>query len=158
MPDNPQVLSPQQIRLSPRQQAMARENLGELVGTIRGVRDAVLVSCDGLLLHHAGTMLNQAQAESLAALTGMMLGGARGAGEVIGEDTCDQLLAMYGDNRLIFTAVTDLAGLLVLADREARLGIVGEAIARLVESMGPVLAPQARGDLPAGTGDPELRR
>ncbi|MGH3379447.1 MAG: roadblock/LC7 domain-containing protein [Actinoallomurus sp.] len=142
MPDKPQPLSPLQQR-------RARENLDELAGNARGVRNALLVSADGLLIHRTGEM-DQAKAESLAAVTSSLLGAARGTGEVIGEGPCEQMMARYASSTLIFTAVTDLAGLLVLVDRGTRLDVIAAAITRLVESTGRVLAPQVREDIAAG--------
>lgn len=133
-------------------QATAHDDVGYLIkdfaSTTPGVRQALVVSSDGLLMHHAGE-LDTDDADSLSALTSGLISSSHAAGRLIGEVRCQQMVLRFAGSHLLFMGVYDLAGVAVVVNKGAKLDVVYQAMTRLVEGTGRVLAPQLRDDTAA---------
>ncbi|GAA3392548.1 roadblock/LC7 domain-containing protein [Cryptosporangium minutisporangium] len=114
--------------------------LGNFVHQTDGVRDAVAVSSDGLLI--AGSDgLGRADADQLAAIVSSLASIARSASR---RYDFDGLKLIMIEMRRGFLLVSVMAGgscLGVVADGESDLGLVGYEISLLAERFGDLLTP-----------------
>jgi hypothetical protein len=121
--------------------------IDDFVDKTPGVRQALLVSSDGLLMHQAGA-LDTDQADSLSAITSGLVSSGHAAGRLISEPRCQQMMFRYAGSHLLIMGVYDLASVAVVVNKGAKLDVVYQAMTRLVEGTGRVLAPQPRDDTP----------
>jgi predicted regulator of Ras-like GTPase activity (Roadblock/LC7/MglB family) len=115
--------------------------LGNFVQHTDGVRDAVAVSSDGLLI--AGSDgLGRADADHLAAIVSSLAGVARSASR---RYEFDGLKLIMIEMRRGFLVVSVMAGgscLGVVAGGDSDIGLVGYEISRLAERFGALLTPE----------------
>jgi predicted regulator of Ras-like GTPase activity (Roadblock/LC7/MglB family) len=116
--------------------------LGDLAGRVPGVRSAVLLSVDGLVI--AGHGLEADAADELAAIASGLFSIARAAARLSGTDGVRQVVIEL-DGLMLFTSAAGAAAVLaVLADRETDAGVLGYEMGQLVRSVAPFLAAQPR--------------
>lgn len=111
-----------------------------------GVRDAVCVSSDGLLMAMS-TELDRARADQFAAIAAGLTSLSLGASRCFGYGEVDQLMVEMGEGFLFVASISDGSSLGVLADKSADIGMVGYEMTLLVDRFGTVLTPQVRAGL-----------
>ncbi|GAA2601284.1 roadblock/LC7 domain-containing protein [Dactylosporangium fulvum] len=119
------------------------------------VRDAVVVSTDGLIIQKS-TSLPQDTAEILAAASSSMYSVAAGTGRRIGSGPVDQVVIEYHDRVLFLAAAGPNARLAVLCESAVDMGTVAYEMRRLVTRIGEYLGTEARSAALAGNGQPGL--
>ncbi|MBC6459799.1 roadblock/LC7 domain-containing protein [Actinomadura sp. HBU206391] len=111
-----------------------------------GVTHALIVSSDGLpLIGSSGVAADVA--DPLAAMTSGMISLGHSIAGLVGEGGCDQVMLKFASGHFLFMAIGSLAGLAVLVQEGANLGVVAHRMAQLVDSVGHVLTPRMRDDL-----------
>ncbi|GHF36115.1 MULTISPECIES: roadblock/LC7 domain-containing protein [Streptomyces] len=109
-----------------------------------GVRHAVAVSADGLVLAAAGTGLGGEAAERLAAVACGLVSLTRGAAEVCGTGWVNQTVVDMDGGFLCTMTISDGSALTVLTGAGCDIGLVAYEAARLVDRVGEVLTPEVR--------------
>lgn len=120
-----------------------------LAGFVRntdGVRDAVAVSSDGLLIA-VSDGLGRTEADHLAAIVSGLSSLARSASRRYGFDGVKLIMIEMGRGFLLVSAIRDGSCLGVLADSSGELGLVGYEMAVLAERAGDLLTPALIADL-----------
>lgn len=105
-----------------------------------GVREAIAVSSDGLLL--AASASGNENVEQLAAVTAGLTSLTRGAADMFNMDFVEQVLVEMSGGHMFVSSISDGSSLAVLADKEADLGLVGYEMALLIERVGAALTPE----------------
>ncbi|MFK0223834.1 roadblock/LC7 domain-containing protein [Streptomyces vinaceus] len=108
-----------------------------------GVRDAAVVSADGVLLAYDGTS-GAARAGHLAAVTSGIAALAAGGSEVLGTGAVHRTLVEMNDSFLLVSRLADSALLAVYADPGCDLSLLAYQSARLARRAGAALAPAPR--------------
>ncbi|AYC35919.1 roadblock/LC7 domain-containing protein [Streptomyces griseorubiginosus] len=111
-----------------------------------GVRDAVAVSSDGLLIA-VSDGLGRTEADHLAAIVSGLSSLARSASKRYGFDGVKLIMIEMGRGFLLVSAIRDGSCLGVLADSSGELGLVGYEMAVLAERAGDLLTPTLIADL-----------
>ncbi|TXC95109.1 roadblock/LC7 domain-containing protein [Streptomyces sp. ISID311] len=111
-----------------------------------GVRDAVAVSSDGLLIA-VSEGLGRTDADHLAAVVSGLSSLARSASRRYEFDGVKLIMIEMGRGYLLVSAVRDGSCLGVLADSTGELGLVGYEMAVLAERAGDLLTPGLIADL-----------
>ena len=111
-----------------------------------GVRDAVAVSSDGLLIA-VSDGLGRTEADHLAAIVSGLSRLARSAPKRYGFDGVKLIMIEMGRGFLLVSAIRDGSCLGVLADSSGELGLVGYEMAVLAERAGDLLTPTLIADL-----------
>ncbi|WP_045748575.1 roadblock/LC7 domain-containing protein [Actinoplanes rectilineatus] len=105
-----------------------------------GVRDAVAVSSDGLLI--AGSDgLSRAEADQLAAIVSSMAGLARSASRRYDFDGLKLIMIEMNRGFLVISVIDGGSCLGVVAGGDSDLGLIGYEISVLAERFGGVLTP-----------------
>jgi predicted regulator of Ras-like GTPase activity (Roadblock/LC7/MglB family) len=125
--------------------------LNELVAKLSGVRHAVVLSSDGLLLAHAKG-LSRDEAEQLAAMASAFQGLARSAGRHYNGGGVRQTVVEMDRLVLFITSAGPGACLALLAAEDANMGMVAYESNMLVERVGAYLSAA-----PRVTGGPSPR-
>jgi hypothetical protein len=116
-----------------------------------GVRDAVAVSSDGLLIA-TSEGLDRASADQLAAIVSGMASLARSASRRYEFDGLKLIMIEMRRGFLLVSMIADGSCIGVLADAHCDVGLIGYEIALLVDRAGTILTPaliaQARQALP----------
>ncbi|MFF4253368.1 roadblock/LC7 domain-containing protein [Streptomyces sp. NPDC001663] len=120
--------------------------LANFVKNTDGVRDAVAVSSDGLLIA-VSDGLGRTEADHLAAIVSGLSSLARSASKRYGFDGVKLIMIEMGRGFLLVSAVRDGSCLGVLADSSGELGLVGYEMAVLAERAGDLLTPALIADL-----------
>ncbi|WP_369245528.1 roadblock/LC7 domain-containing protein [Streptomyces sp. R41] len=120
--------------------------LANFVRNTDGVRDAVAVSSDGLLIA-VSDGLGRTEADHLAAIVSGLSSLARSASKRYGFDGVKLIMIEMGRGFLLVSAVRDGSCLGVLADSSGELGLVGYEMAVLAERAGDLLTPALIADL-----------
>jgi hypothetical protein len=116
--------------------------------SVPGLRQAVVVSADGLLLAFSGGM-DRGQADQLAAIaSGLASMTVAAATHLQGGDVHHLLVETEG-GLLLVMQISDGSSLAVLADRGADVGLLGYEMALLVTRMGDALTPSLRSEMRA---------
>ncbi|HEX7353639.1 MAG TPA: roadblock/LC7 domain-containing protein [Mycobacteriales bacterium] len=116
--------------------------------SVPGLRQAVVVSADGLLLAYSGGM-DRDQADQLAAIaSGLASMTVAAATHLQGGDVHHLLVETEG-GLLLVMQISDGSSLAVLADRGADVGLLGYEMALLVTRMGDALTPALRSEMRA---------
>ena len=116
--------------------------LDDLTKRVPGVRSAVLLSADGLVIAVHG--LGADAADQLAAIASGLFSVARAAARFSGTDGVRQVVLEL-DGLMLFTAAAGVAAVLaVLADRETDAGALGDEMRQLAKTVAPFLAAQPR--------------
>jgi len=114
--------------------------LANFVRNTDGVRDAVAVSSDGLLIAASGG-LERASADQLAAIVSGMTGLARSASRRHGFDGLKIIMIEMRRGFLLISSIADGSCIGVLAEAECDVGLIGYEIAVLVDRAGAILTP-----------------
>ncbi|BCJ56725.1 roadblock/LC7 domain-containing protein [Micromonospora endophytica] len=114
--------------------------LANFVRQTDGVRDAVAVSSDGLLIA-VSAGLNRGAGDQLAAIVSSMASLARTASRKYDFDGLKLIMIEMRRGFLLVSAISDGSCLGVLADGECDLGLVGYEISLLADRFGTILTP-----------------
>jgi predicted regulator of Ras-like GTPase activity (Roadblock/LC7/MglB family) len=123
--------------------------VNDLVGRVAEVRQAVVLSADGLLMAASGG-LSREDAEHLSAVAAGLHSLARGAGRRFGGGAIRQTIIEMETGFLFVTAGGSGACLAVLGDADADVGLVAYEMAMLVIRVGQYLSTSTRA---RGLGD-----
>ena len=125
--------------------------LGNFVHQTDGVRDAVSVSSDGLLIA-ASDGLNRAEADQLGAIVSSLAGIARSAARRYDFDGLKLIMIEMRRGFLLVSVLDGGSCLGVVAGGDSDIGLVGYEISRLAERFGTLLTPalisESRRNLP----------
>lgn len=128
------------------------QNLNWLVANfasrVPGVRDAVVVSADGLLMA-LSPGLDRAGADQLAAIASGLTSLTRGASRCFGGGKVNQVIVELELAFLFVTSISDGSCLAVIASQVADVGLVGYEMTLLVERASAVLSPALIAELQA---------
>ncbi|MFI7609474.1 roadblock/LC7 domain-containing protein [Micromonospora sp. NPDC049366] len=111
-----------------------------------GVREAVAVSSDGLLMAMSA-IKDRADAERLSALTAGMTSMAMSAGSWRSLGTLNRIIVDLTDGYLLVTSVSAGSMLGVIAERSANLGTVAYEMTLFATRAGSALTPQLIAEL-----------
>ena len=114
--------------------------LNGFVEKTAGVREAVTVSADGLLMAMSSS-LTRAPAEQLAAIISGMVSLGNGTSGVFGFEGLEQVIVVMRRGYLFVSAISDGSCLGVVADKGCDIGLVGYQTTLLVDRAGTVLTP-----------------
>ncbi|MEV0093123.1 roadblock/LC7 domain-containing protein [Streptomyces sp. NPDC050738] len=120
--------------------------LAQFVRHTDGVRDAVAVSSDGLLIA-VSEGLGRTDADHLSAIVSGLSSLARSASRRYEFDGVKLIMIEMGRGFLLVSAIRDGSCLGVLADSSGELGLVGYEMAVLSERAGDLLNPTLIADL-----------
>jgi len=111
--------------------------------SVPGLRQAVVVSADGLLLATSGG-LDRAYADQLAAIASGLTSMTLAAATHLSGGEVHHLLVETEGGLLLVMQVSDGSSLAVLAEGNADVGLLGYEMALLVTRMGDALTPALR--------------
>ncbi|QOC91471.1 roadblock/LC7 domain-containing protein [Micromonospora craniellae] len=114
--------------------------LANFVRQTDGIRDAVAVSSDGLLIA-VSAGLNRGAGDQLAAIVSSMSSLARTASRKYDFDGLKLIMIEMRRGFLLVSAISDGSCLGVLADGDCDLGLVGYEISLLADRFGTMLTP-----------------
>jgi uncharacterized protein len=120
--------------------------VNDFVRQVAGVRQALVVSVDGLRLAQSEG-LDPGTADQLAAVTSGLVSLTRSAAQSFHAEPVRQTIVEMGGGYLFVTAVSDGSSLATYADSNCDIGMVGYEMTLLVARVGQLLAPAARGHL-----------
>ncbi|WP_338694949.1 roadblock/LC7 domain-containing protein [Streptomyces sp. Q6] len=120
--------------------------IANFVRNTDGVRDAVAVSSDGLLIA-VSDGLGRTEADHLSAIVSGLSSLARSASKRYSFDGVKLIMIEMGRGFLLVSAIRDGSCLGVLADSSGELGLVGYEMAVLAERAGDLLTPALIADL-----------
>jgi predicted regulator of Ras-like GTPase activity (Roadblock/LC7/MglB family) len=113
---------------------------------VAGVRDAIVVSADGLLMAMSAGMTRES-ADRFAAAASGLIGLAHGAASPFGGGRVTEVIIEMEYGFIFVTGISDGSSMAIVADAACDVGLVGYEMARLVERCGAVLTPQLRAEL-----------
>jgi predicted regulator of Ras-like GTPase activity (Roadblock/LC7/MglB family) len=114
--------------------------LGNFVHQTDGVRDAVAVSSDGLLIA-ASDGLSRAEADHLAAIVSSLASVSRSASRRYDFDGLKLIMIEMKRGFLLVSVISGGSCLGVVAGGDSDVGLVGYEISRLAERFGTLLTP-----------------
>ena len=120
--------------------------LDHLANQVPGIREAVVVSSDGLPIA-ASMGVDPADIDRLAAVAAALLSIARGAGRPIDGGPVHQLIVEMERALLVVMGISDGSTLAVIAEQPCDLGLVAYEMATFVERAGDALSPPLVADL-----------
>ena len=120
--------------------------IGNFVAQVPGVREAVVVSADGLPMA-VSEGLDRDAADRFAAVASGLIGLAYGAAGRFGGGSVNQIIIEMERAFLFVTGISDGSSLAVVASAQCDVGLVGYEMALLVEKAGNVLTPELRAEL-----------
>ena len=121
--------------------------LSDFTRSVPGVRHALVVSGDGLLLA-ASERIDTGFADQLAAGTSGLASLARGVANSLGAGPVEQTIVEMAGGYLFITSISPHSALAVLAEPTCDMGMVGYEITMLASRVGHALSPATR----AGSG------
>jgi hypothetical protein len=113
---------------------------------VPGVRDATIVSSDGLLLAMSNGMSRES-ADRFAAAASGLIGLAHGAASPFGGGRVTEVIIEMEYGFIFVTGISDGSSMAVMAEASCDVGLVGYEMARMVERCGVVLTPEIRAEL-----------
>lgn len=113
---------------------------------VPGVRDAIVLSADGLLMAMSPAITREA-ADRFAAAASGMIGLAYGASAPFGAGRVTEVIVELEHGFLFVTGIGDGSSMAVVAEPGCDVGLVGYEMARLAERCGAVLTPELRVEL-----------
>ena len=116
------------------------------VANVSGVREAVVVSADGLPMA-VSEGVDRESADRFAAVASGLIGPAYGAASRFGGGAVHEVIIEMENAFLFVTGVSDGSCLAVVADSDCDVGLVGYEMAVLVDKTGPFLTPELRAEL-----------
>src|SRR6187549_1418862 len=117
--------------------------IGNFVAQVPGVREAVVVSADGLPMA-VSEGLDRDAADRFAAVASGLIGLAYGAAGRFGGGAVNEVIIEMENAFLFVTGISDGSCLACVASAECDVGLVGYEMAVLVEKAGAVLTPEIR--------------
>ena len=128
----------------------AAENLNWLVGRfaqqVAAVRQAVVVSSDGLPLAVSDSV-DRETAERRAAVASGMIGLAYGSAGRFGAGAVSNVIVEMENGWMFVTGIRDGSLMCVVTSKQADIGTIGYEIAVFADRAGDVLNPQVREEL-----------
>ena len=115
--------------------------LGHFVQSTAGVREAIAVSSDGLLLASSSGP-DRENIDQLAAVTAGLSSLTRGAAEMFRMRAVEQVIVEMTLGYLFIASISYGSVLAVLASREADVALVGYEMTLLVDRAGRALSPE----------------
>lgn len=112
-----------------------------LVEQVPGIREAAVVSSDGLLVA-LSPGIDRGPGDRLAAVAAGLISVARGAGAPMRAGAVHEVIVEYEEALIIVMGISDGSALAVVAQRPCDMGLVAYEMAMLVERVGPALTPQ----------------
>ena len=122
--------------------------IGNFVTRVPGVRDAVVVSSDGLLMA-LSPGIDRTGADQLAAIASGLTSLTRGAARCFGGGRVNQVIVELDNAFLFVTSISDGSALAVIAAATADVGLIGYEMTLLVERAANVLSPALVAELQA---------
>ena len=116
----------------------------DFVRRVHGVRHGLVVSGDGLRLA-ASDGLGTGLADQLSAVASGLVSLTRGAAQCFRADPVRQTIVEMAGGYLFVTSIADGSALAVFADDNCDIGMVGYEMTMLVNRVGQLLTPAARG-------------
>jgi predicted regulator of Ras-like GTPase activity (Roadblock/LC7/MglB family) len=113
---------------------------------VPGVRDATIVSADGLLLAMSAGMTRES-ADRFAAAASGLIGLAHGAAAPFGGGRVTEVIIEMEYGFIFVTGISDGSSMAVMAEASCDVGLVGYEMAVLVDKAGSVLTPELRAEL-----------
>jgi len=113
---------------------------------VPGVRDAIVLSSDGLLMAMSASLVRD-DADRFAAASSGLIGLAHGASSPFGGGRVTEVIIEMEYGFIFVTGIGDGSSLAVMAESACDVGLVGYEMARLVERCGPVFTPELRAEL-----------
>lgn len=120
--------------------------VNDFVRQVAGVRQALVVSADGLRLAQSEG-LDAMTADQLSAVTSGLVSLTRSAAQAFQAEPVRQTIVEMGGGYLFVTTVSEGSSLAVHADAQCDIGMVGYEMTLLVTRVGQLLAPATRGQL-----------
>ncbi|MGH9300676.1 MAG: roadblock/LC7 domain-containing protein [Acidimicrobiales bacterium] len=120
----------------------------EFVQSVPGVRDAAVVSSDGLLIA-SSEGLDREVGDRLAAVSAGMISMARGVAEPVGAGRVNDIVIEMDAAFYLVTSVSEGSCLAVIAHKSADVGMVAYEMALLAERAGAALTPTLVAELQA---------
>lgn len=114
--------------------------LNNLVDSVHGIVDAVVVSADGLLMAMSAD-LGRAAADQLAAVASGLTSLTDGAARCFGGGNVNQIVVELDGGYMLFLSISDGSALAVLADDTCDIGVASYQMTHLSKSAGQVLTP-----------------
>lgn len=125
--------------------------VNNLAERVPGVRDAIVVSADGLLMAMSNG-LSRDSADRFAAAASGLIGLAHGAASPFGGGRVTEVIIEMEHGFIFVTGIGDGSSMAVMADGNCDVGLVGYEMARLVERCGSVMTPELRAELQSSLG------
>jgi predicted regulator of Ras-like GTPase activity (Roadblock/LC7/MglB family) len=122
--------------------------VSSLIARVPGVREAVVVSSDGLLIAMS-EQLERADADRLAAVAAGLTSIARGAGQPMDAGAVNEIIIEMERALLIVMCISDGSALAVVATRPCDIGLVAYEMALLTERASAALTPALVAELKA---------
>lgn len=120
--------------------------VNNLVERVPGVRDAVVVSADGLLMAMSHGMSRES-ADRFAAAASGLIGLAHGAAIPFGGGRVSELIIEMENGFIFVTGISDGSSMAVFATVGCDVGLVGYEMALLVERCGSAMTPELRTEM-----------
>lgn len=117
--------------------------VNNFVERIKGARNALVVTSDGLVLAHS-TQLDRPTADRLAAIISGLSSLSAGVAASVEGGIVNQLIVEMAGSYFFVTAVGDSSALAVTAEPDCDIGQVGYEMSLLVTRIGRVLTPALR--------------
>ena len=115
--------------------------LTNLVESVPGVRDAAVVSSDGLLVALSANV-DRATGDRLAAVAAGLMSVARGAGVPMQAGAVHEVIVEFEHALIVVMGISDGSALAVVATRPCDIGLVAYEMAMLTDRAGAALTPQ----------------
>jgi len=120
--------------------------LNALVQKVPGIKEAVVLSADGLPMAMSEDLDREA-AERCSAVASGLIGLAYGAAGRFGGGRVNEVIVEMEHAFLLVTGISDGSALATVADASCDIGLVGYEMAVFVERAGAVLTPELRAEL-----------
>ncbi|MGZ6926625.1 MAG: roadblock/LC7 domain-containing protein [Acidimicrobiia bacterium] len=120
--------------------------LTNLVQNVPGIREAAVVSSDGLLIALSADV-NRATGDRLAAVAAGLMSVARGAGAPMQAGAVHEVIVELERALIVVMGISDGSVLAVVATRPCDIGLVAYEMAMLADRAGAALTPQLVADL-----------
>jgi len=115
--------------------------LTNLVENVPGVREAAVLSSDGLLIALSENV-DRATGDRLAAVAAGLMSVARGAGTPMRAGAVHEIIVELEQALIVVMGISDGSALAVVATRPCDIGLVAYEMAMLVDRAGEALTPQ----------------
>ena len=114
--------------------------LSNFVRDVTGVREAVAVSSDGLLLA-ASEGREREGVEQFGAIISGLTSLTNAAGDLLGRGDVEQVVVEMHGGVLFVSSISDGSALAVVADKDCDMGLVGYEMTLLLDRVGATLTP-----------------